>query len=101
MVRMDKVYQGDIPKYRAALEKLRDEFRALDTATDWVRLRIDPLIEHADCLERFVKSARFARERSRLPRGVAMFRSALAYLRTNHVSCELRLGKMFNNCASR
>lgn len=80
---MDRVYKADIPAARKALQKLRAEFTRLDSKTDWASLRIDPLLEHAKALERLLRSSRFSRETSRLPRGVSMFRSDLVYLREN------------------
>jgi hypothetical protein len=80
---VDRVYKRDIPATRKALEKLITEFSRLDSKTDWKRLRVQPLLEHARSLERLLRSPRFARETSRLPRGVAMFRSDLVYFRDN------------------
>jgi hypothetical protein len=80
---VDRVYKGDIPAARRALERLKAEFSRFDSKTDWRRLRIQPLLEHARSLERLLRSPRFARETSRLPRGVPMFRSDLVYLREN------------------
>ena len=85
---VDRVYKGGIPALRKELEELRREFSALHLKTDWVRLRIDPLVKHARELERQLLSQRFSREFSRLSRGVAQFHSDLVYLRTN--SKELR-----------
>ena len=80
---VDRVYKGGIPELRKALEQLRREFSKLDSPTDWVRLRIDPVLQHASELERLVSSRRFAEEFSRLTKGVALFHSDLVYLRTN------------------
>ena len=80
---MDRVYKADIPAARKALEELKLSFLGLKTDTDWARLRIEPLLEHAKVLERLLRSRRFTKETSRLPRGVAMFHSDLVYLREN------------------
>lgn len=80
---MDRVYKGGIPAARRALEELEEKFSSLPSRTDWKKLRIEPLLEHAKALERFLRSPAFARETSRLRRGVAMFRSDLVYLRDN------------------
>ena len=80
---VDRVYKGGIPELRKALEQLRREFSKLDSPTDWVHLRIDPVLQHASELERLVSSRRFAEEFSRLTKGVALFHSDLVYLRTN------------------
>jgi hypothetical protein len=37
---VDRVYKGDIPAARRALERLRAEFSRLDSKTDWKRLRV-------------------------------------------------------------
>lgn len=80
---MDRSYQADIPRYRAILQEMRKEFRGLPSTTDWVRLRIEPLLAHVARLDRLLKSPRFARETARLRRGVGMFHADLVYLRTN------------------
>jgi len=80
---VDRVYKSDIPALRDALENLRREFSGLGCKTDWARLRIDPLLQHAVSLERLLKSRKFSAEMSRLRRGVVMFHSDLVYLREN------------------
>jgi hypothetical protein len=80
---MDKSYKEDIPKARTALKKLRNEFSNVASATDWTKLRIEPLLAHVKALERLLRSPRFARETARLRRGVVMFHSDLVYLREN------------------
>ena len=80
---MDRVYKEDIPASRRALEELKRQFSRLDSKTDWSKLRIEPLLEHARTLERLLRSPRFSRETSRLRRGVVMFHSDLVYLREN------------------
>jgi|HubBroStandDraft_1064217.scaffolds.fasta_scaffold191564_1 hypothetical protein len=80
---VDRVYKQDLPALRSALVRLRTEFSKLDSKTDWVALRIDPLLRHVKSLEQLLGSQGFSREASRLTKGVAMFRSDLVYLRTN------------------
>lgn len=80
---MDRVYKEDIPASIAALVALRRGFAALKEKTDWTRLRIEPLLRHARALLRVQRSPKFARESSRLRKGVRMFRSDLVYLREN------------------
>lgn len=80
---VDRVYKGGIPELRKALEQLRKEFSKLRSPTDWVHLRVDPVLQHARELERLLSSRRFSREFARLTKGVVLFHSDLAYLRTN------------------
>lgn len=80
---MDKSYKEDIPKFRAILEEMRLEFSGLDSTTDWVSLRVEPLLDHVVRLDKLLRSPRFSRETARLRRGVAMFHADLVYLRTN------------------
>jgi uncharacterized small protein (DUF1192 family) len=80
---VDRVYKGDIPRLRKELERLKAEYSGLDLPTNWVELRITPLLDHAKSLERRVASRKFLGEFSRLRRGVPMFHSDLVYLRTN------------------
>ena len=80
---MDRSYKEDIPSHRRALEQLKKEFLGIASATDWTKLRIEPLLEHVKFLERLLRSPKFARETSRLRRGVVMFHSDLVYLREN------------------
>lgn len=80
---MDSVYTGDIPAARKALEKLKVDFSVLKSTTDWNTLRVAPLLEHARSLERLLRSPKFAREVTRLRRGVSMFLSDLIYFRDN------------------
>lgn len=80
---MDRAYKEDIPKYRATLEALKEAFAGVRATTDWATLRIEPLLEHVERLERMLKSPRFARETVRLRRGVGMFHADLVYLRAN------------------
>ena len=80
---VDRVYKKQIPALRKALEELRENFSDLGPKTDWTRLRIEPLLRHAESLERLLESREFSREFSRLTRGVVFFRSDLEYLRKN------------------
>jgi hypothetical protein len=80
---MDKAYQSDIPAYRKTLQALQREYSRILPATDWARLRIEPLLEHVAALDRRLRAREFPRERTRLRRGVRMFRSDLVYLRAN------------------
>ncbi len=80
---MDRVYKADIPATRKALEELKEKFSGLDSRTDWTKLRIEPLLEHARSLEGLLRSPKFSRETSRLTRGVVMFHSDLVYFREN------------------
>ena len=81
---VDRAYKADLPRLRRALEELRDAFSKIEgTKTDWVKLRIDPLVKHIDSLERLLNSGEFAQEYSRLRRGTVLFHSDLVYLREN------------------
>jgi len=80
---VDRVYKHDLPKLRGALEELRADLSGLDSKTDWVKLRVDPLLRHVESLEQLLGSEEFSGESSRLRKGVALFHSDLVYLRTN------------------
>jgi len=80
---MDRSYKEDIPKFRAILEEMREEFAEIGATTNWTGLRIEPLLEHALRLDHIMKSPKFVRETARLRKGVAMFHADLVYLRTN------------------
>jgi len=80
---MDRSYKKDIPKFRTALEEMKEDLSALSTKTDWTKLRVEPLLEHVIRLDQILKSPKFARETVRLRQGVAMFHADLVYLRTN------------------
>ena len=80
---MDRSYKEDIPKMKRALEELKKEFAGVASTTDWIKLRIEPLLDHVKCLARLLRSPKFARETARLRRGVVMFHSDLVYLREN------------------
>lgn len=85
---VDRVYKGAIPEFKSELEGIRREFAAIPTKTDWNRLRVEPLLEHAKALDAVLRSRRHAVQISRLTRGVSMFHSDLVYL--NHNLKELR-----------
>jgi hypothetical protein len=76
---VDRVYKANIPALRKALEKLKTEFSKIEPSTDWVKLRVEPLLLHAEQLEQALKS----QGSSRLKRGVTMFHSDLVYLQKN------------------
>ena len=80
---MDRSYKEDIPIMRRTLVELKEEFSGVISTTDWTKLRIEPLLDHAKSLERLLRSPKFARETARLRRGVVMFHSDLVYLREN------------------
>jgi hypothetical protein len=80
---VDKVYKTDIPRLKKTLVEIRDEFSNLSTKTDWVKLRIEPLLKHVESLEQLLNSPVFSPEFSRLRMGVRMFHSDLVYLREN------------------
>lgn len=80
---VDRVYKGQIPRLRKDLEELRKDFSNLDSKTNWIGLRIEPLLKHVRELERLLESPEFSQEFSRLTKGVKMFHSDLVYLRTN------------------
>lgn len=65
---MDRSYKEDIPKAKRALEKLKKEFAGVSSATNWTKLRIEPLLDHVKPLERLLGSPKFARETARLRR---------------------------------
>lgn len=58
---------------------LRSEFSDIDASTDWIRLRVDPLLRHLKLLERLVRSW----ESSPLRGGVPMLHSDLIHFREN------------------
>ena len=81
---VDRDYKTALPRIRADLEKLREDFSSLGpTRTNWAKLRIEPLLRHVDSLERLLYSEEFSGEASRLKKGVAFFHSDLVYLREN------------------
>lgn len=80
---VDRVYKASLPRYRKSLEKLKDDFSRLDGKTDWVGLRIEPLLKHLDSLERIMNSAEYSEEFLHLRKGLELFHSDLVYLSTN------------------
>ena len=76
---VDRVYRSDLPRLRRTLLDLRKRFARIDTSTDWVRLRIDPLLAHARNLESRVRRW----ESEGIRGGVPMLHSDLVYLREN------------------
>ena len=80
---VDRVYKAGIPKLRNELARLKEEFSTLESGTDWTKLRVEPLLRHAEALEGLLSQPDFAREYSRLRRGVVMFHSDLVYLWDN------------------
>ena len=81
---VDRVYKSALPQFRADLERLRKDFSKLGpTRTNWIELRIDPLLRHLDSLEHLLHSKEHSLETSRLRKGVALFHSDLVYLRDN------------------
>jgi len=81
---VDRVYKSELPRFRADFERLRKDFAGLGpTKTNWIELRIDPLLKHLDSLEQLLHSEKHSLESSRLRNGVALFHSDLVYLRDN------------------
>lgn len=88
---VDKAYKADIRRLKNTFIKLKEEFSSLDSGTDWTRLRIEPLLRHAEALEHLLNSPDFSNEFSRLRKGVVMFHSDLVYLRENVKALEKML----------
>ncbi len=88
---VDRVYKADITRLKNALTRLKEEFSSFEPDTDWTRLRIEPLLAHAESLERRLNSPEFSKESARLRKGVAMFHSDLVYLRENVKALERML----------
>jgi len=80
---VDRMYKASLPRYRKALERLKDEFSNLSSKTNWTKPRIEPLLKHVNALEQVLGAKAFSQESSRLTRGVVFFRSDLEYLRRN------------------
>lgn len=76
---VDRVYRNAWPSLRKALLGLKSEFSKIDTSTDWVRLRIDPLLSHLELLEALVRSWESLPLRGAVP----MLHSDLVYFRQN------------------
>jgi len=81
---VDRAYKSALPRFRTDLERLRKDFAGLDSRkTNWIELRIDPLLRHLDSLEQLLHSEDHSLETSRLRKGVQLFHSDLVYLRDN------------------
>jgi hypothetical protein len=80
---LDRVYKEEIPSVVKILEDLKVKFAGLDSRTDWTKLRIDPLLEHAKLLAQRLRIREFAGETARLRSGVGMFHADLVYFREN------------------
>lgn len=80
---VDRVYKESLPELRKTLELLKIEYSNLDLKTNWVKLRIGPLLKHVESLEQLLHSREFSRESSHLKNGVVLFHSDLIYFRTN------------------
>lgn len=80
---VDRVYKSSLPRFANQLNELRKEFSDLDSKTDWVKLRIDPLIRHLNSLEGLLENRQYSGEFARLTKGVASFHADLVYFRTN------------------
>ena len=76
---VDRVYRSELPRLRRTLRKMRSEFSRIHPSTDWVRLRIDPLLAHIDRLGARVRIWDSSPQRG----GVPMLHSDLVYLREN------------------
>ena len=79
---VDRVYKTSLPRFGNQLKDLRREFLDVGSKTDWITLRIDPLIRHLNSLKESLERGQFARGLTRLTNGVALFHSDL-YFRTN------------------
>lgn len=80
---VDRVYKKSLPELRETLENLKENFSHLGSKTDWIKLRIEPLLKHLEYLEQLLESRKFSHEFSRLTKGVGLFHSDLVYFRTN------------------
>jgi len=80
---VDRVHKKAFRGFRTDLLELRRGFARLDGKTDRNKLGIEPLLKHVDSLDTIITAKRFAKELSRLPRGVPMFHSDLVYLSLN------------------
>ena len=76
---VDRVYKNDLPRLRGVLLEMKSEFSKIEPSTDWVRLRVDPLLRHLELLERLVPTL----ESSDVRGGVPLLHSDLVYFRTN------------------
>jgi len=91
---VDRVYTADIPRLKKALVKLKDEFSAFDSGTGWTKVRIEPLLKHAEALEELLNSPGFPDNSARLRGIVVMFHSDIVYLRENVKALEKTLASM-------
>ena len=57
---VDRVYKAGIPELKKALTRLKEEFSRLDMETEWTKLRVEPLLKHAEALERLLNSPDFS-----------------------------------------
>jgi len=80
---VDRVYKSDLPRLRKEFEQLKEDFSRLHSNTNWIQLRIDPVMKHLESLEQLMNSDQFSDEFSRLRKGVELFHSDLVYFRTN------------------
>ena len=81
---VDRVYKASLPRLRNALLELRRNFTDLpNSKTDWVAIRINPLLRYLESLELSLHSPEFSGEFSHLRKGVELFHSDLVYLRVN------------------
>jgi hypothetical protein len=76
---VDRVYRSDLPRLRKVLLNMKKEFSHMDSSTDWVRLRVDPLLAHIEQLRSMVRIW----DSSRVSGGVPMLHSDLVYFRRN------------------
>ena len=76
---VDRVYRTNLPSLRKSLLNMRREFSALDTSTDWVRLRVDPLLAHIDQLRAMIGIWDSSRHRGAVP----LLHADLVYFRKN------------------
>jgi hypothetical protein len=65
------------------LLKLKADLRSTDSRTDWIELRIEPLLKHLRSLEQLMTSQEYSEEFSKLRKGVDLFHSDLVYFSTN------------------
>jgi len=76
---VDRVYKSDLERLRKTLYTLRAGFIETRPSTDWVKLRVDPLLNHLNQLTNLIRYAESSR-----PRGVVpMLHSDLVYFRRN------------------
>jgi len=76
---VDRVYRSDLPRLRKILLNMKKELSQMGPSTDWVRLRIDPLLAHVDQLRAMIRIWDSSRRRG----GVPMLHSDLIYFREN------------------